>query len=64
MIMPKSKYYSTKVESAPHYIKNIIEPLHIDETRVEINCVYDTIHKGNRFSCTLNHKKGTAVCGG
>jgi hypothetical protein len=52
--MPKSKYY----------IKNIIETLHIGETRVEINCFYDTIHKGNRFSCTINHKKGTAVCGG
>ena len=52
--MPKSKYY----------IKNIIETLHIGETRVEINCFYDTIHKDNRYSCTINHKRGTAVCGG
>jgi hypothetical protein len=54
MIMPKSKYF----------IKNTIETLHIGETSVEINCFYDTIHKGNRYSCTINHKKGTAVCGG
>lgn len=53
-MIPKSKYY----------IKNIIETIHIDSTYVEINCFYDTIHKGNRYSCTINHKNGTVTCGG
>jgi hypothetical protein len=52
--MIKSKYF----------IKNIIKTIHIGETRVEINCFYDTLHKDNRYSCQINHKKGTAVCGG
>ena len=47
-----------------HFTKNIIKTIHIGSTTAHINCFYDTIHKGNRFSCTINHKKGTAVCGG
>lgn len=63
-MIPKSKYY----------IKNIIETIYIEGTYIEINCFYDTIHKGNRYSakaesashysCTINHKKGTVICGG
>jgi len=52
--LPKSKYY----------IKNTIETIHIGSTTIYINCFYDTIHKGNRFSCTINHKRGTVICGG
>jgi hypothetical protein len=54
MILPKSKYF----------IKNIIKTIHIEGTTIEIEAFYDTIHKGNRYSCTINHKKGIAVCGG
>lgn len=55
MKIPKSKYYT----------KNIIETIQLDPyTTIEINVFYDTIHKGNRYSCTVNHQLGTAVCGG
>ena len=54
MKIPKSKNYSTKVESAPHYIKNVIETIQLDQyTTIEINVFYDTIHKGNRYSLEL-----------
>jgi len=54
ILLPKSKYF----------IRNIIETIHIGSTTIYINCFYDTTHKGNRFSCMINHNKGTAVCGG
>ena len=55
MKIPKSKYF----------IQYIIETIKIDQyTTIEINVFYDTIHKGNRYSCTVNHQLGTAVCGG
>lgn len=55
MKIPKSKYYT----------KNIIETIQLDPyTTIEINVFYDTIHKGKRYSCTVNHQLGTAVCGG
>ena len=43
MILPKSKYF----------IKNTIETIHIEGTTIEIEAFYDTLHKGNRFSCTI-----------
>ena len=52
--MIKSKYF----------IKNIIKTIHIGSTTAHINCFYDTLHKDNRYSCTINHKKGTVICGG
>lgn len=55
MKIPKSKYY----------IKNVIETIQLDQyTTIEIDVFYDTIHKGNRYSCQVNHINGTAVCGG
>ena len=55
MKIPKSKYYT----------KNIIETIQLDPyTTIEINVFYDTIHKGNRYSCTVTHQLGTAICGG
>jgi len=55
MKIPKSKYY----------VKNIIETIRLDQyTTIEIDAFYDTLHKGNRYSCTVNHKLGTAICGG
>jgi len=54
----------TNIPKSKYPIKNIIETIYIEGTYIEINCFYDTIHKGNRFSCTINHKKGTVICGG
>jgi hypothetical protein len=55
MKLPKSKYY----------IKNIIETIQLDPyTTIEIDAFYDTTHKGNRYSCTVTHQLGTAICGG
>ena len=63
--LPKSK----------HYIKNIIETIHIEGTTIEIDCFYDTLHKGTRYSCTVKsirtqyptghyNRKSYYVCGG
>ena len=72
--IPKSKSSAKAQIASQYYIKNVIETIHIDSTYVEINCIYDTIHKGNRYSakaesashysCTINHKNGTVTCGG
>ena len=62
--MIKSKY-SAKAEIASQYFtKNIIKTIQIGSTTVHINCFYDTLHKDNRYSCQINHKKGTVICGG
>jgi len=54
-----------KLPKSKDYIKNIIETIQLDTyTTIEIDGFYDTTHKGNRYSCTVNHKKGTAICGG
>jgi hypothetical protein len=73
--LPKSKYF----------IKNVIESFHIQGTTIEIEAFYDTLpkqrvlrttlHKGNRFSCTVKsirtqyptghyNRKSFKVCGG
>jgi hypothetical protein len=54
-----------KLPKSKDYIKNIIETIQLDPyTTIEIDGFYDTTHKGNRYSCTVNHKQGTAICGG
>ena len=63
--LPKSKYY----------IKNTIETIHIEGTTIEIEAFYDTLHKGNRYSCSVksirtqfptghHNRKSYKVCGG
>jgi hypothetical protein len=63
--LPKSKYF----------IKNVIESFHIQGTTIEIEAFYDTLHKGNRYSCTVKsirtqyptghyNRKSFKVCGG
>ena len=63
--LPKSKYF----------IKNTIETIQIEGTTIEIEAFYDTLHKGNRFSCTVKsirtqyptghyNRKSFKVCGG
>ena len=63
--LPKSKYF----------IKNTIESFHIQGTTIEIEAFYDTLHKGNRYSCTVksirtqyptghHNRKSYKVCGG
>lgn len=42
--MKKSKYH----------INNIIKSITIDKYTININCFYDTKHKGNRYSYTIS----------
>jgi len=54
-----------KLPKSKDYTKNIIETIQLDPyTTIEIDGFYDTTHKGNRYSCTVTHQLGTAICGG
>lgn len=66
---------TTALPKSKNYIKNIIETIHIEGTTIEIEAFYDTLHKGNRYSCSVksirtqfptghHNRKSFKVCGG
>jgi hypothetical protein len=52
--MKKSKYHTI----------NIIKSIVIDKYNININCFYDTQHKGNRYSYNISYPGGAMANGG